>query len=152
MKVEPIDDPATIDRILTDPWIADRIRHDAREPGYIDHPALTYHGAFVGGDLVGVFIAIRHSPWEIEVHAALSREATRHGRGLGAMFLASLWSDPELQRVTAPVLSTLPSAVNYCRRLGFELEGVRRRAVQIDGKVADVIWLGLLRPQLAAAS
>lgn len=145
LRVEPTADATAIDGVLTDPWVATRIRHDAREPGYIDHPALTYHGAYIDSALAGVFMAIRHSPWEVEVHAALLRSATWHGRALGALFLDQLWQDPQLLRITAPVLSTLPSATNYCKRLGFEVEGVRRAAVRVNGRPADVIYLGLLR-------
>jgi hypothetical protein len=145
LRVAPINDGAAIDQLLADPWVAARIRHDAREPGFIDHPALTYYGAYVDADLVGVFMAITHSPWEVEVHAALLRSATGHGRTLGQLFLDRLWRDPELMRITAPVLSTLPSAANYCRRLGFKDEGVKRRACKVDGQPADVIYLGLLR-------
>jgi len=131
--------------VLHDPWVVARIRHDDREPGYIEHPALTYTAAFIGEEAVGVFMAIQHSPWEVEVHAALKRKATHYARELGCMFLDRLWQRPELMRITAPVLSTLPSAVNYCKRLGFEVEGVKRRAVKVNGVPADVIYLGLLR-------
>ena len=139
-------DVAAIHAVLIDPWVAARIRHDGRDPGYIDHPALVYHGAYTEGTLEGVFMAIHHSPWEVEVHAALLRSATRYGREFGRMFLDNLWRDPELMRVTAPVISTLPSAANYCRRLGFQDEGVRRSAVRVGGVPADVVYLGLLRP------
>lgn len=145
LSVQPIDDAGAIDAILTDPWVASRIRHDDREPGYIDHPAVTYYGAYIGDALVGVFIAIRHSPWEVEAHAALLRFAVVHGRDLGRAFIRQVFTDPDVMRITAPVLSSLPSAANFCRRLGFVNEGVRRDAVKIDGVVADVIYLGLLR-------
>lgn len=147
LRVAPLDDPAAIDAILIDPWVASRIRHDSREPGYVDHPALTYYGAYVDEALVGVFMAIRHTPEDVEVHAALLREATRHGRALGRLFLSVLWQDEALLRVTAPVLSTLPSAANYCRRLGFEVEGVKRRACRVRGEPVDVVMLGLLRTE-----
>jgi len=144
--VAPIHDAARIDAVLTDPWVAARIRHDGREPGHIDHPALTYHGAHVGGALVGVFVVIQHTACEVEVHAALLRSAMRSGRALGRLFLDQLWHDqPELLRITAPVLATLPSAANYCRKLGFVDEGVRRQACRVGGVPTDVVYLGLLR-------
>ncbi len=145
LDVRPLASPSVIHDVLTDPWVAQHIRHDAREPGYIEHPAMSYHGAYIDGELAGVFMAIAHTPWEIEVHAALLRQATRHGRALGRLFLDQLWQDAELMRVTAPVLSTLTSAANYCRKLGFQDEGVRRRACRVNGLPVDVIYLGLLR-------
>jgi len=147
LSIQPLTDPAQIHAILTQPAVAARIRHDDRTPGYIAHPALTYRGAYMDGLLCGLFMSIQHSPWEVEVHAALLPHVIRHARDLGALFLASLWRDqPDLQRITAPVLSTLPSAANYCRRLGFEDEGVRRNAVRVNGALVDVVYLGLLRP------
>lgn len=148
LSIQPLTDTAAINAILTTPAISCRIRHDAYTPGYIHHPALSYHGAYVDAVLSGLFMAIQHSPWEVEVHAALLPRVIRQARDLGALFLASLWDEqPDLQRITAPVLSTLPSAANYCRHLGFEDEGVRRNAVRVDGVLADVVYLGLLRPQ-----
>ncbi len=150
LSVNPIYDPALINAILRDPWIAARLRHDEREPGYIADPNLTYHVAREDGRIAGIFMAIRHTVWEVEVHAALAKWATRYGRDLGRMFLDVLWQEPDLMRVTAPVLSTLPSAANYCRRLGFRDEGVKRAACRIDGAVVNVVMLGMVREESAA--
>ena len=147
LSVAPIADPAVINAVLQSPWIAARIRHDTREPGYIDSPNIEYHAARVDGRIAGVFMAIRHSEYELEVHAALARWAIRHGRTLGAMFLDQLWEDLDLLRITAPVLATLPSAVNWCVKLGFEREGVKRSACRIDGEPVDVVYLGMLRSE-----
>jgi hypothetical protein len=138
IRVAPLADADAIDRILTDPWIAPKLRHDAREPGFIDHPAAHYWGAWVDGELVGVFLAIRASPWEVEVHAGLLRHAVRHSRALAQAFIAEQFADPELLRLTAYVIGDLPSAANWCRRLGFVDEGARRNAVVKSGKVLDV--------------
>ncbi len=145
LSVRPIDDAAVINAVLTDPWIAERIRHDGREPGYIDHPAVSYWAAYADASLAGVFMVVRHSTWEVEVHAALARFAVKHGRALGWLFLAELWRDDELLRITAPVLSTLPTAANYCKRLGFRIEGVKRCACRQNGVAVNVIYLGMTR-------
>ncbi|WP_398457425.1 hypothetical protein [Sphingomonas albertensis] len=145
LSVEPIHDRAVIDAVLSDPWVRAKIAQDDREPGYIDHPLVSYHGAYVDGALAGVFIAVQFTRWEVEVHAALLRPAIRHGRDLGRMFLASVFADPEVLRATAYVLGTLPSAANYCRRLGFVDEGVRRSACMVGGVPTDIVVLGLLR-------
>jgi len=134
--------------VLTDPWVA-RIYHDDRPRGYIDHPAITYYGAYVGSDVAGVLLAIENTPEDIGVHVALRRWATPHGRALGHLFINAVFADHTVQRLTAEVLGTLPSAANYCRRLGFEDEGVRRNACRVDGRLTDVVMLGLLRDQRA---
>lgn len=145
IEVRPLSDPEAIDAILRHPSVAGKVRHDGREPGYIDHPLVSYHGAYVDRALVGVFVAIRFSRWEAEVHAALLPRATRQGRALGLMFLDAVFADPEVLRCTGYVLSTLPSAANYCRKLGFEHEGTRRSACMVGGQVVDVLVMGLVR-------
>jgi len=145
LLVHPLTDRAAIQSIVTDPWVASRLRHDAREPGYIEHDALTYHGAYWEGGLYGLFMEIRLSPWETEVHAALLKDAIGLSHAFGYEFLTQLWQTPALRRITAPVVDTLPSARNYCLNLGFEMEGYRRDAVMIDGKPHGIYQLGLTR-------
>lgn len=149
-RVGPLTDRGAIDRILTDPWIAAKITRDGREPGFIDHPLVSYYGAWVDGRLVGVFTLIRFTDIEREVHAALLREALPHGRELGRLFLDIAFADPQVLRVTAHVIGSLPSAVNYCLKLGFKREGVRRDACVQNNRVWPVITLGLLRSEWRA--
>jgi hypothetical protein len=145
LSVQPINDRDAIDAVLSDPWVRTKIAQDGREPAYIDHPLVSYNGAYVDGDLVGVFIAVQFTRWEVEVHAALLRPATCYGRDLGRLFLASVFANPDVMRATAYVLGTLPSAANYCRRLGFVDEGARRSACMVGGEPTDIIALGLVR-------
>lgn len=145
ITVEPLADPVLIDSILKSPEIAAKLRHDGREPGYIDHPAATYWGGWVDGELAGVFLAVRFSQWEIEVHAAILRAHIRVGRNLSRLFLARLFDDDRVERITGYVMSTLPTAANFCLRLGFHREGVRRCALKVGGELRDVLIYGLTR-------
>lgn len=151
LTVQPLSDAAAIDAILADSWVRGKIEQDGREPGYIDHPLVSYHGAYTDGALVGVLIAVQFTRWEVEVHAALLKPAVRHGRDLGRLFLDTVFADPVVMRATAYVLGTLPSAANYCRRLGFADEGVRRSACLVGGAPTDIIVLGLLRDDYEAS-
>jgi hypothetical protein len=135
-----------VNAVLSDPWVAARLSQDGRQPGYIDHPLVSYAAAYANGELLGVFTAIQFTCWEVEVHVALLRHAIHHGRVAGREFLAQVFSDPDVLRVTAYVLATLPSAVNYCRRLGFVDEGCRRHACMVNAAPTDVLVLGMLRP------
>lgn len=145
LEVRPLDDAEAINGILNHPSVASKIRHDAREPGYIDHPAVSYEGAWADERLVGVFVAVRFSPWEVEVHAAILPERVRHSRTLAMLFIERAFVDPEVLRLTAYVLGTLPSAANWCRKVGFKDEGVRRDACRVDGQATDIVVLGLTR-------
>ena len=145
IAVEPLADREAIDRILRAPEIAPKITHDGREPGYITHPLVSYWGAWVDDELVGVFLTVRFSRWEVETHAAILRAGRHHARDLARMYLACIFDDPEIERVTAYVMATLPSAANFCRKVGFEYEGRRRNACRVDGQLTDVLIYGLVR-------
>jgi RimJ/RimL family protein N-acetyltransferase len=68
-----------------------------------------------------------------------------YSRDLARLYLSCIFEDDEIERVTAYVLGTLPSAANFCRRLGFEYEGARRNACRVDGVLTDVLIYGLTR-------
>jgi len=149
--VRPITDRAKIDAILRDPWIAAKIAVDGQNAGYIDHPNLSYFGAYVDGDLVGVFMRVRFTATETEVHAALLKRALPHSRELGRLFIDEIFNDPRILRITAHIIGSLGSAINYCRKLGFSIEGERRSACVKNGEVLSVVTLGLLRSESRTA-
>jgi hypothetical protein len=145
LAVAPLSDVEAIDRILRDPWIAPKITYDGRDAAYVEHPNLDYFGAYVCGKLVGVFMRVRFTAIEVEVHAALLREALPYSRQLGRLFLDRIFADPGVLRVTAHTIGSLQSAVNYCLKLGFVREGERRNASIQNGRLLPVVTLGLLR-------
>lgn len=145
IRLETLSDPIAIDRVLRSAVIAPKLRHDGREPGYVAHPLLTYWGAYVGEELAGVFMAVRFSQWEIEAHVAILPEHLGKGRALARLFLARMFDQPQIERITGYVLGTLPSAGNFCRKVGFRHEGTRRSACRVDGVLTDVHVYGLTR-------
>lgn len=145
LAVAELTDRGAIERIFADPWVADKLRREGRDPGFIEHPLVSYFGAYIGDELVGVFTHIQFTRIEVEVHAALLPEALPHSRELGTLFLDSVFADPEVTRATAHIIGSLKSAVNYCLKLGFQIEGVRRDAVVQDRRLWPVVTLGLLR-------
>lgn len=145
LSVQPLSDQEQINAILSDPWIAAKLVRDDGAAAFVAHPLLSYHGAYVDGRLVGLFIAVRFTRWEVEVHGALLRPAVPHSRALGRLFLHQVFADPDVQRATAYVVATLPSAANWCRRMGFVDEGRRRDACRVNGAPVDVLILGLTR-------
>lgn len=145
LGVEPLYDRAAVDSVLRSASIAPKLRHDAREPGFIDHPLVTHWGAWIGEELVGVFIAVRFSQWEVEAHIAILPSGLRSSRALARMFIAQIFGDPLIERITGYVTGTLRSAANFCRRLGFVHEGTRRSACRVNGALTDVRVYGLTR-------
>jgi RimJ/RimL family protein N-acetyltransferase len=145
--VSPLHDREAIERILRSPGVYEKLIHDGREPGYIDHHAASYWGAWHDEALVGVFLAVRFSQWEVEAHAALEPAAIRFGRDFARLFMARMFDDPRLERITAYVMGTLPSAVNFCKKLGLKEEGRRRNACMIGGTPCDVLIYGIIRSE-----
>lgn len=142
--VKPITDPAAIRAVITDPWIAAKVRHDHREPDYIAHPDVEYLGCYDGEELAGVFMLI-HDYIEVTVHAYIRRRWTAHGRAWGRLVLAHCFDKPHVQRVAAPILEGLESAVNYCLKLGFKREGFARCAAYKGGQLIGVHLLAITR-------
>lgn len=138
ISLSPLFDARRINGILQDPWVASKLGGVE----YLAHPLVSYLGASLDGRLCGVFITARFSAREIEVHAALLRGALPHAREFGILYLAQAFEDDAVARVTAYVRSSLPSAANYCRKLGFVDEGRRREAAD-EGD--DVLVLGMTR-------
>lgn len=145
LRVEQTGSRMVIDAILADEWIAPKIEQNGQGAGYIDHPLVDYFGAWIDGRWAGVFTRIHFTDIESEVHAALLREALPYSRELGALFLDIVFAEPQVERATAHVIGSLTTAVNYCLKLGFQIEGVRRNACLQKSRLLPVITLGLLR-------
>lgn len=135
--------------VYTDPYIA-RVAQDHRPHRPIFNTGAVYLAAWVNGRFAGLFLAIQHSMIEMELHSLLKRWAIPYSRDLGRQFLAWAFSHPDLLRVTAPIIEGLESAKNYCLKLGFVVEGVRRNATTHQGKIKNVHILGMLREEWEA--
>jgi hypothetical protein len=109
------------------------------------HPQVRYLGALVDGDLVGAFLIIESGFIELDLHALLTRRALPHSRALGRLCLEHAFNDPAIERVTAYVIEGLTSARNYCLKLGFKTEGLRRNACRRHGHLVGVHILGMTR-------
>jgi hypothetical protein len=144
LSLRPLNDPDALAALYADPYIA-RVGHDHRPASPITHPEVHYIGAHVDGELVGAFMVVESGWIEHDVHALLTRRALRWSRDLGAMMLARMFDDHAIKRVTAQVIEGLESARNYCLRLGFRLEGFRRDALMVGGRLRGVYMLGLTR-------
>ena len=143
-SLRKVTDAAAIHAVITDPWIAAKVRHDHREPGYIDHPDVEYLGCYDGEELAGVFMLI-HDYIEVGMHAYIRKPWTRFGREWGRAAIDHAFARDTVQRITAPVIEGLESAANYCRKLGFRDEGFQRNAIQKGGRLVGIHLLGMTR-------
>jgi len=137
------DDPK-LAALMRDPYIA-RVGHDHRACEPIDNECVHYYGAYLFGSFMGAFCAIESGHVDWDVHAYLRRGALSMSRELGIEFLDKLFDEQPISRVTAQIIQGLETAVNYCKRLGFEYEGYKRNACQKDGALVGVHILGLTK-------
>jgi len=144
LSLQPLTDQASLFALYSDPYIA-RVGHDHRPAAPIIHPAASYLGAYVDGVLVGAFLIIESGFIELDLHALLRRSALPYSRALGYLCIARAFANSAIQRVTAYVIEGLTSALNYCTKLGFMVEGFRRDACVQGGKLKGVHVLGLTR-------
>lgn len=144
IELKPLADQRALSSLYADPYIA-RVGHDHRAAAPIDHPSASYLGAYVDGALVGAFLVIESGYIELDLHALLKRNALPYSRRLGRLCLALAFARSDIQRVTAYVIEDLRSAFNYCMKLGFKNEGMRRDACVKGGKFYGVHVLGMTR-------
>lgn len=144
LELQPFPDLSALAPLFLDPYIA-RVGHDDRPAAPIEHPHVHYLGARVDGDLVGAFMLIESGFVEVDVHALLTRRALPHSRALGRLCLTQAFANPAIERVTAYVIEGLTAARNYCLKLGFQVEGLRRNACRQNGRLLGVHVLGITR-------
>lgn len=144
LELRPLNDQDALAAIYRDPYVS-RIGHDYRAAEPIKHPNARYLGAYVDGDLVGAFLLIESGSIETDLHALLTRRALEHSRELGRLCLDHVFRSPEIERVTAYIIGGLTAARNYCLKLGFVTEGLRRNACMQGGQLLGVHILGMTR-------
>ena len=144
LSLEPVKDINTISDLFSDPYIT-RIGHDHRAASAIDHPNVKYLSARLNGEQVGAFMIIESGFVEIDIHALLTKRALPHSRDLGRLCLMWAFAQQHIQRVTAYIIDGLNTAKNYCMKLGFKNEGMRRNACMKNGALIGVHILGMTR-------
>ena len=142
LSINETRDLALIDALYHDEWIAQGSLRDGVTLGARDHASIHYLLCHVGERVAGFFAVARLNALDWEAHVCLLKWSIPHARQFGRMAIDWLWRAGAV-RITVPTVKR--STVNYCRRLGFEVEGVRRQAVSIDGARHDVTFLGLLK-------
>jgi RimJ/RimL family protein N-acetyltransferase len=122
-----------------------RVGYDDRPASPVSHPLASYVSAFIDDVFAGAFLIIRFTRREVEIHSLLLKQAMLYSRVLGRMIIDYVFKNKDVMRITANVLEGLESARNYCLKLGFQLEGIKRSVCLIKGKPIDLYILGLLR-------
>lgn len=142
LSIEETYDEELVNSFYADNFIYNGVKRDGIKTGFVAHPDIHYLLCRVDGKPAGFFIAAASCDIDWEMHACLMKWATPYSRTLAQMAIDWVWERGPI-RITVPVISR--STVNFCKRLGFEIEGVRRNGAMIDGTLHDVTFLGLLK-------
>ena len=132
--------------IYNNSYIKDAVKQDNREFMPIKHPLITYYSAQIHDRFVGAFLQIRFSQWEIELHSLLKKDAMAFSREFGKMIIDKSFNDnKEVQRITVFIIDGLNTVKNFCEKIGFKLEGIKRKACLKNNAYKDVYMYGITR-------
>lgn len=135
-------------RPLSEQQLAKRLDPDQRDANWIE-----FHLRTVKDDKLIGFVALHTIEWN-NATAMLSMgigEPAYRGKGFGTealrLVLNYAFAELNLFRVGLDVIATNDRAVHVYEKLGFQREGIMRRAVHREGRRHDVLHMGLLRDE-----
>ena len=78
-------------------------------------------------------------------------ETSLRGRGIGQRFLVSVidyvFNELGMEKLNGNVLEVNPNVIEMHKKLGFQMEGIRRKNILKNGKRIDVYNLGMLKEE-----
>ncbi len=132
--------------IYTDSYIKNAIKQDNTEFLPIKHHLVTYYKASIKDKFAGAFLSIAFSQSEIELHSLLFKDSIKYSRQLGKMIIDKSFNDNnKIQRITVLIIDGLNTAKNYCEKLGFKLEGIKRNSYLKNKEYKDVFIYGITK-------
>ena len=130
--------------IYSDNYIS-KASHDNRPFEPVRHELVKYISAFIDGKFMGAFMIILFSKTEIEVHSLLKKTSIKYSRELGKEAIELIFKTYDNLRLTAYILDGLYKPMSYVKKIGFELEGIKKDACMKDNKITDIHMFGLTR-------
>lgn len=100
-------------------------------------------------EVVGFFIGRRGQGTRVKhtVYIAVGIRAAYRGQGIGSEFFRQLdlWAkENSITRLELTVVTENEIAINLYKKNGFEIEGIKKNSMIIDGKYADEYYMGKL--------
>ena len=113
----------------------------------IDHPSVHYRVVRDDGEVIGLFIVCCISPILWLVHQMFLPSAWGFkSKRAGREFARWIWSNTNVERITGEIVESNTLALRYAQQAGFDVWGVNPRCVMKDGKLQDLIHVGISRP------
>ena len=130
--------------IYSDNYIS-KASHDDRPFEPVHHDLVKYISAFIDGKFMGAFMIVLFSKTEIEVHSLLKKTSIKYSRELGKESISLVFSTYDNLRLTAQIIDGMYKPMSFIKKLGFELEGIRKDACMKDNKITNIHMFGLTR-------
>lgn len=132
--------------IYSDEYIS-VVEHDGRPFSPIKHELVKYISAFTDGKFMGAFMIVLFNKTEIEIHSLLKKTSLKYSRVLGKEVIDFIFINYSIKRITAYIMDGLYKPMSFVKKLGFELEGIKRDACTKYGKTKDIYMFGLTRKE-----
>jgi len=136
-----------LDLVYNDSYILENLSQDNRKIEPIINPLVTYYSAFNGDEFMGCFMHIKFTIYEVELHSLLLKKAIKNSRTFGKMIIDETFKDETVLRITANIIGDLKKSINYCKKLGFRQEGIKKHSILKNGIITNVNILGLTREE-----
>lgn len=122
-----------VDSIYNDDYVKEQYRNDLDNFVRNNNDNSSYIGAFVDGDLAGMFYCTEISSLETEVHLAFYKDYRYHVKDICKYFIEWMLVDNNVKRITTFVYDYRRTVVNMLLKLGFKYEGYMANCAIKDG-------------------
>ncbi len=151
VTLERTRDMSLVKRIVTHPSVWEPSRDDfSGNPEDYDPPAdgAVYVAVMYGDVARGVFALVPRTHIRYEIHTMLlsSLSAWRKMEA-AAQMKQWVFANTPCQRLSTEVPTCNPAALGFAKHFGMEQSGIESKCFMRDGKLHDVIVLGLNREQ-----
>jgi RimJ/RimL family protein N-acetyltransferase len=144
MIIDATRDKDRIKRILSDPWLADRITED--QAGEIDIPIDGSVVYLVDEDDSGVFIIQQLGAIEAEIHINMTQEGRKVATEFATECLSLIWQQTGLKKLVAQIPECYPDVIRFAEKMGLKREGVNEGSY-LKGRLLNKVYLGIKRPE-----
>lgn len=144
MIVEQTKDVERIRRILSDPWLADRITEDGAEGMEIPIDGNVVY--LVDDDDSGVFIIQQLGAIEAEIHINMTQEGRKVATEFATECLRMIWTETGLKKLVAQIPECYPDVIRFAEKMGLKREGVNEGSY-LKGRLLNKVYLGIKRPE-----
>ncbi len=152
IRFEPTRDLETVRTIMTHekvwPYITDDAAPSVESFVPVDSDYVCYLLCFDGDEILGLWMFVQTNAVLLEVHTCLlPKHGFARSREAAKKAAEWIWENTTCQRIWTQVPKNNRIALNFAKAAGMEECGVQPNSFLKDGKLKDLIQLGVSRPK-----